>query len=141
VAADRKPEKTREEWLAGETKREAAFQRRIAARKAEEERLLAAAIEADAEIAAEADPAYLLEKKTQKRKESLKGSVLSLITKLGRDGPVLRSCVYETLNGGRHKDIFDQVIQELLEAESIIQTECRTGTRGRIGVAYLPGYR
>jgi hypothetical protein len=46
--------------------------------------------------------------------------------------------VYETLNGGRHKDIFSQVIDELLESEVIIKTERRDGIRGRIGVAYLP---
>jgi hypothetical protein len=49
---------------------------------------------------------------------------------------MLRSQVYETLHGGRHKDIFRQAIDELLESGEIVQTERRDGSRGRMGVAY-----
>jgi hypothetical protein len=45
--------------------------------------------------------------------------------------------LYETLNGGRHKDIFGQAIEELIESGGIIKTVRRNGTRGRIGIAYV----
>jgi hypothetical protein len=60
-----------------------------------------------------------------------------LISEYSKDYvPMLRSQVYETLHGGRHKDIFSQAIDELLESGEIVQTERRDGSRGRMGVAY-----
>jgi hypothetical protein len=70
------------------------------------------------------------------RRDRLKVSILALISEYSDYGPMLRSQVYETLHGGRHKDIFSQAVEELLAAGDIIRTESRDGTRGRIGVAY-----
>ncbi len=83
-----------------------------------------------AELAAEAADPFL------RRRNRLKASILTLLHEFEELGPVQRSRVYETLNGGRHKDVFNQAIQEFLDAGDIIQTERRDGTRGRIGVAY-----
>jgi hypothetical protein len=121
---------TQQEWEAGRLQRAAAARE---ARKAEADRVQRLNAELDEELAIEAqDPTY-------RRRKRLKALILDLINLFSStDGPVLRSRVYETLNGGRHKDIFSQAIDELLEAGVIIKTERRDGIRGRIGVAYLP---
>lgn len=127
----RKPELSWQEFLASAPQREAAFKQQDAARKAEQERRERMNAEFDAELAAAADdPGYW-------RRKRLKASIMVLVSELAHDGPVHRSHLYETLNGGRHKDIFSQAIEELIESGDIIQTERRDGTRGRIGVAYV----
>ena len=127
----RKPEQSRQEFLASAPEREAAFKQQDAARKAEQERRERMNAEFDAELAAAADdPGYW-------RRKRLKASIVTLVSELANDGPVHRSHLYETLNGGRHKDIFSQAIEELLEAGEIVQTVRRNGTRGRIGIAYV----
>jgi hypothetical protein len=117
--------------MASAPEREAAFKQQDAARKAEQERLQRMNAEFDAELAAAADdPGYW-------RRKRLKASIMALVSELANAGPVHRSHLYETLNGGRHKDIFSEAIQELLDAEDIIQTSRRNGTQGRIGIAYV----
>jgi hypothetical protein len=101
--------------------------------KAEEARTQRLYEELDQELAAaSADPDY-------RRRKRLKASIVALISEYSKDyGPMLRSQVYETLHGGRHKDIFSQVLRELLEDNEILQTELRAGLRGRLGTAFVP---
>ena len=124
---ERKPEATREEWLA---RLPAASQQLAANRKAEEARAQKVNNKLDEEFAAESeDP-------TLRRRNRLKASIVALITDFESYGPMLRSQIYETLHGGRHKDIFVQAVQELVDDGDIVQTERRDGPRGRMGVAY-----
>jgi hypothetical protein len=101
--------------------------------KAEEARAQRLNEELNQELAAEfSDP-------TLRRRKRLKASIVALISEYSKDyGPMLRSQVYETLHGGRHKDIFSKALRELLEDNEILQTELRNGPRGRLGIAYVP---
>lgn len=120
---------TRDEWLASHSRDVEVIKQRALDQKAEEERILDACVEADAEIAAAAaDPMYW-------RRKKLKAAIVDMIKQ--SDGPVHQSHLYRVLNGNRYMEAFQQALRELLEDQIIIQTSFRSGPKGRLGIAYV----